>query len=95
MSANLRTVTGAPMTSQGLEAPFRPALTFQGTPGRFLLDQIRMVDKARLVRKLGALTPQTHQKLVKVFQEMFAVWCVRATNGPWLAKLQTDLEECH
>lgn len=72
MNEHLRTVIVAPMTSQGFDAPFRPTLTFQGTSGRILLDQIRTVDKARLVKKLGTLTAQTHQKVMKTLQELFA-----------------------
>ena len=73
MNEHLRTVIVAPMSSKGFEAPFRPALTFQGTSGRILLDQIRTVDKARLVKKLGTLTAQTHQRVMSTLQEMFAV----------------------
>jgi mRNA interferase MazF len=72
MNEHLRTVIVAPMTSQGFDAPFRPSLTFQGTNGRILLDQIRTVDKARLVKKLGTLSAQTHQKVLKTLQELFA-----------------------
>ncbi len=73
MHEHLRTVIVAPMSSKGFEAPFRPALTFQGTSGRILLDQIRTVDKARLVNKLGTLTAQTHQRVMSTLQEMFVV----------------------
>lgn len=73
MNEHLRTVIVAPMSSKGFEAPFRPTLTFQGTSGRILLDQIRTVDKARLVKKLGTLTAQTHQRVMSTLQEMFAV----------------------
>ena len=73
MNSYLRTVIVAPMTSQGFDAPFRPTLTFRGTSGRILLDQVRTVDKARLVKKLGTLTTQTHQKVMKTLQELFAV----------------------
>lgn len=48
-------------------------MTFQGTSGRILLDQIRTVDKARLVKKLGTLTAQTHQRVMSTLQEMFVV----------------------
>lgn len=71
MNAYLRTVIVAPMTSQGFDAPFRPTLTFQGTSGRILLDQVRTVDKVRLVKKLGALTTQKHHKVMQTLQELF------------------------
>lgn len=73
MNAHLRTVIVAPMTSQGFEAPFRPALTFQGTQGRILLDQLRTVDKQRLVKKLGTLPAQTQKKMLGTLQELFAL----------------------
>lgn len=72
MNAHLRTVIVAPMTSQGFDAPFRPVLVFQGTSGRILLDQIRTVDKVRLVKRLGALSSQTHAKVLGTLQELFA-----------------------
>jgi len=72
MNEHLRTVIVAPMTSQGFDAPFRPALTFQGQRGRILLDQLRTVDKLRLVKKRGQLTTQTHQKVLLTLQELFA-----------------------
>lgn len=72
LNDSLRTVIVAPMTSQGFDAPFRPTLTFQGTSGRILLDQIRTVDKVRLVKKLGALSAQTRAKVLSTLQELFA-----------------------
>ena len=72
MNEHLRTVIVAPMTSQGLDAPFRPTLTFQGKSGRILLDQIWTVEKARLVKRLGALSAQTHPKVLSTLQEAFA-----------------------
>lgn len=72
LNEHLRTVIVAPMTSKGFDAPFRPAVTFQGTSGRILLDQVRTVDKVRLVKKLGALTAQTRQKMLSTLQELFA-----------------------
>lgn len=71
-NAHLRTVIVAPMTSQGFDARFRPALTFQGTKGRILLDQIRTIDKTRLVKRLGALSAATQQKVLLTLQEVFA-----------------------
>lgn len=72
MNNHLRTVIVAPMTSQGFDAPFRPAITFQSKSGHILLDQIRTVDKTRLVKKLGNLTAQTHQKVLNTLQELFS-----------------------
>ena len=72
LNKHLRTVMVAPMTSKGFDAPFRPQLTFQGTQGRILLDQLRAVDKSRFVKKLGSISSSTHQKVIGVLQEIFA-----------------------
>lgn len=72
LNNHLRTVMVAPMTSKGFDAPFRPQLTFQGTHGRILLDQLRAVDKTRFVKKLGSVSSSTHQKVLSVLQEIFA-----------------------
>lgn len=69
---NLRTVLVAPMTSQGFAAPFRPGLNFDGTPGLILLDQIRAVDKQRLIKKLGTLSPAKQKQVLAALAELFA-----------------------
>lgn len=53
MHAYLRTVIAAPMTTDGSPAPYRIPITFQKKRGLILLDQIRSLDKSRLVRRLG------------------------------------------
>ncbi len=68
----LRTVIVAPMTSKGFAAPFRIPLTHAGTKGLIVLDQLRAVDKVRLVKRLGQLTPKTLQATLATLQEMFA-----------------------
>ena len=55
----LRTVIVAPMTTGSRPAPFRIPLTFEGKKGLILLDQIRTLDKSRLAKRLGAVTPST------------------------------------
>lgn len=72
MSA-LQTAIVAPMTSKGFEYPSRIPLTFQGTNGLVLLDQLRAVDKSRLVKKLGSVDKATQIKVVECLQEMFAM----------------------
>ena len=58
-NAHLRTVIVAPMTTGSRPARFRVALTFQGKQGLIVLDQLRTLDKVRLVKRLGALRPVT------------------------------------
>ena len=72
MNRHIRTVIVAPMTTSGPSYPSRVACTFQGKSGQVVLDQIRTVDKARLIKKLGAINPQTQPQILDVLQEMFA-----------------------
>ena len=56
LNTYLRTVIVAPMTSRGFAAPFRVPVMHAGTKGLIVLDQIRTVDKVRLVKRLGAVS---------------------------------------
>lgn len=67
----LRTVIVAPMTSKGFSTPFRVQVTHAGTKGLIVLDQIRTVDKARLSRRLGAVSRKTLAATLKTLQELF------------------------
>ena len=69
---HLRTVMVAPMTSKGFPAPFRVPVTHAGTKGLIVLDQLRTVDKLRLTKKLGALSPKTLGAVLAALQEIFA-----------------------
>jgi mRNA interferase MazF len=68
---HLRTVTVAPMTTGSRPAPFRIPIQFQGTSGLILLDQIRTLDKTRLIRRLGAVQDTTLQATLAVLRELF------------------------
>lgn len=68
----LRTALIAPMTTGSRPAPFRIPVDFQGKSGLILPEQMRAVDKVRLVKKVGGLDAQTLTKLLSVLQEMFA-----------------------
>lgn len=72
MNLHLRTVIVAPMTSGSRPAAFRVPVTFQGTSGLIVLDQIRTLDRMRLVKRLGALRPATLAATQRVLQSMFA-----------------------
>jgi mRNA interferase MazF len=67
----LRTVIIAPMTTVERPYPTRVALTFQGKHGQVALDQLRAIDRKRLVRKLGKITPKTATSVSSVLVEMF------------------------
>ncbi|MBP5976042.1 type II toxin-antitoxin system PemK/MazF family toxin [Brasilonema sp. CT11] len=72
MNRHLRTVIVAPMTTKGRSYPTRVPCIFQETEGQVALDQIRTVDKVRLVKKLGSLQSDTGSEVLSVLQEMFA-----------------------
>jgi mRNA interferase MazF len=68
---HLRTVIVAPMTTRGKPAPFRVPLTFQRKKGLVLLDQIRTVDKTRLVKKAGVVSDLALSNALSALQEFF------------------------
>ena len=72
INAHLHTVIVAPMTTGSRPARFRIALTFQGKQGLILLDQVRTLDRVRLVKRLGALRPVTLAATLQTLQAMFA-----------------------
>jgi mRNA interferase MazF len=72
LNDNLRTVMVAPMTSKGFTAPFRVPVTHAGTKGLIVLDQLRTVDKLRLVKRMGAVSKKTLSAALTTLQEVFA-----------------------
>jgi len=68
---HLRTVVIAPMTTVVRPYPTRVALTFHGKQGQVALDQLRAIDRQRLVRKLGRISPKTADSVSSVLVEMF------------------------
>jgi mRNA interferase MazF len=72
MNCHINTVIIAPMTTRGRDYPTRVSCTFQGRQGQIVLDQIRTVDKTRLMRKLGRITPPTQRAVLATLQSMFA-----------------------
>ena len=73
MNHRISTVIIAPMTTAGKLYPTRVKVRFEGKEGKIVLDQIRTVDKARLVRKLGGVADRrTQGKVLRVLGEMFA-----------------------
>ena len=71
MNGHLRTVIVVPMTTGSRPAGFRVPLTFQGKTGLILLDQIRTLDKSRLVKKLGNVQKTTLSKALCTLQYIF------------------------
>ncbi len=72
LNNNLRTVMVAPMTSKGFAAPFRVPVTHAGKKGVIVLDQMRAVDKVRLVKRLGSVSAKTLTATLATLQEVFS-----------------------
>jgi mRNA interferase MazF len=73
MNRHIRTVIVAPLTTVTRSYPTRVPITFEGKQGQVVLDQIRTVDKARLVKRLGRVSPDTAQAISGGLVEMFAL----------------------
>ncbi|HEX7002888.1 MAG TPA: type II toxin-antitoxin system PemK/MazF family toxin [Trueperaceae bacterium] len=72
MNAHIRTVIVAPMTTRGKPYPTRVPCAFEGKDGFIVLDQIRTVDKSRLVAKLGTVAEAAQAAVLETLQEMFS-----------------------
>lgn len=72
LNAHLRTVIVAPMTTGGRAYPWRIRCRFQNRSGYVVLDQVRTVDRERLVKRLGTIPGTTLSELLGGLQEMFA-----------------------
>ena len=72
MNRHIRTVIIAPMTSAARKYPTRISTSFEGKEGHIVLDQIRTVDKKRLVKVLGKIDGPTANRVLETLAEMFA-----------------------
>lgn len=72
MNRFVRTIIVAPMTTQGHAYPTRVVCEFEGKQGQVVLDQIRTIDKVRLVKRMGRLTPATQKDVLAGLAELFA-----------------------
>ena len=72
MNRNIRTVIIAPMTTVDKDYPTRIACKFQKKQGRIVLDQIRTIDRKRLIKRLGTIDSKTQLDVVNLLQRMFA-----------------------
>jgi len=67
----LKTIIIAPMTSKGFNFIFRPKIKFENKTGLILLDQIRAVDKTRIVKKIGVVEKSKSKEISKMLTEIF------------------------
>lgn len=72
MNRHIATVIVAPMTTKGQAYPTRVSCQFQDKEGQIVLDQIRTVDKTRLVKKLGQISLDEQKIVLDILAEMFA-----------------------
>ena len=69
---HLRTVIVAPMTSKDFLAPFRVPVTHAAKQGLIVLDQLRTIDKVRLVERVGGVNTKTLSSVLATLREVFA-----------------------
>lgn len=72
INRNIATVIIAPMTTKGKAYPTRIACRFQDKDGQIVLDQIRTIDKTRLVKKLGQISQDKQRVVLDTLAELFA-----------------------
>ena len=72
MNRHINTVIVAPMTTAGKDYPTRITCRFKKKKGQIVLDQIRTIDKKRLIKNLGTLDSETQIKVISVLQRLFA-----------------------
>lgn len=71
MNRHIATVIIAPMTTKGQPYPTRVVCQFQGKDGQIVLDQIRTVDKTRLIQRLGEIDFDEQRAVLDTLAEMF------------------------
>ena len=72
MNRHIATVIVAPMTTKGQPYPSRVSCQFEGKDGQVVLDQLRTVDKSRLVKYLGPIDAETQTGVLNTLAKMFA-----------------------
>jgi mRNA interferase MazF len=71
MNDNIGTVIIAPMTTKSHDYPSRASIQFMKKEGWIMIDQIRCIDKSRLVKKLGVIEEKDIRKVKEIIKEMF------------------------
>ena len=72
MNDYISLVIVAPMTSRIRDYPTRVTCIFRGTKGQIVLDQIRTVEKTRLIKRLGVIDEKSQYEMMRILQEMFS-----------------------
>lgn len=72
MNRHIATVIVAPMTTKGRDYPTRVTCEFEGKTGQIVLDQLRTVDKRRLIKKMGRIDKETASAVLAKLGDMFS-----------------------
>ena len=72
INRNLQTIIIAPMTTKSHPYPTRVYVNFEGKQGHIVLDQMRTVDRSRLVKKLGVISMDESHDVLETLQQLFA-----------------------
>ena len=72
LNRDLQTVIIAPMIKTARNFPTRIKTTFDGKIGNIMLEQLRTVDRTRLIKKLGTLDPKSSTRILNTVQAMFS-----------------------
>lgn len=73
MNRHIRTVIVAPMISAGKDYPTRITCKLKKKEGQIVLDQIRTIDKTRLIKRLGTIDSKSQLEVISVLQQLFAI----------------------
>jgi mRNA interferase MazF len=72
LNRNISTVIVAPMTTKGRNYPTRVSCSFHGKKGQILLEQMRAVDKIRLIKRLGRIDSYVQTQVFSALSELFS-----------------------
>lgn len=72
MNQYLRTLIVAPMTTKGRQYPTRISCVFLGKDGQVVLDQVRAIDRSRILKVLGSIETKTRRQVLAGLAELFA-----------------------
>jgi mRNA interferase MazF len=72
MNRHIATVIVAPMTTKGRSYPTRVRCRFKGKAAQIVIDQLRTIDKSRLVKRLGRVSATAQKSVLSILSEMFA-----------------------
>ncbi|MEJ2587109.1 MAG: type II toxin-antitoxin system PemK/MazF family toxin [Deltaproteobacteria bacterium] len=72
MNRNIRTVIIAPMTSAQKDYPTRVSCTFKNKQGQIVLDQVRTIDRTRLIKKLDTIDSKAQRSVISILQKLFS-----------------------